>query len=700
MANRVQTVAGTRSGAWLRRAGLAAAIGWCAGLGAVVACSSPDAKPSAQDAAASDTPTTDAFKGELPPGAVCVPGSTEGCATSQHVKRCAADGSGYVSELCTDPEGNTTACYNPGVCAQCQIGAKRCNPDDSTLVEACSGDGQWQKGQICDAQQGLQCTAAGLCQKACDVNVKAKSYVGCSFWATDLDNAFVPGGSRGYFDAANAQYAIVVSNPSDKLSATISIDSNEGKQTVDAKGVDLDYSPLAPGELRVFNLPPRNINATAQQPLAWRVNASAPIAAYQFNPLENVGVFSNDASLLLPDELLGKWYIAMSREESFSILRGFVTVIAAMGGKTTVTVTFSKTTLRTLKSSDGTIKSYDCRPGSTSQQCSAEFVLNQWDALNIETDEVGGDLTGTEILADKRVAVFAGSEAANAPNTNHCLTDACTDAQIQSGAKCGVCAWDGKTGCNNNDHCSAFITCCADHLEMQMFPIKTWGNQYVGVKLFPRGKEMDSWRIIAGTDGTKIALSPTQKNEKGETVAIPVLDKGEWFEFQSSGSFEILAKHDDGSPAPIMVGHFMQSQDAPDPNVDGAQDGDAGTGDPAFLLAIPVQQWRASFVFLTPDKYSMNYISIAAPIDAEVSFDGSPIAPDLFQNITKNYKFTRLYVNTGTHTVKAAPVKQPDGTMQPRTCAVDVYGFDQYVSYGYPAGLDLKDLAFVKEPGE
>jgi hypothetical protein len=257
---------------------------------------------------------------------------------------------------------------------------------------------------------------------------------------------------------------------------------------------------------------------------------------------------------------------------------------------------------------------------------------------------------------------------------------------------------------------------------MQMFPVKTWDSHYVAVKLYPRNQELDAWRIVAAKDGTKIVLNPPQYNDKGKAINIPVLDAGEWYEFQprtqSSGSgaymanqkpsagdcnFEIVARDESNQPAAIMVGHFMASQDAPDY---GQQTADAGTGDPAFLLTIPVAQWRSQYVFLVPDAYSINYISIAAPTDKpgepplEVTFDGEAIAPDLWTNIGKNFKFARMFVDPGPHTVVANPYKDADGKPVARTIAVDVYGFDQYVSYGYPAGLDLKDVNLVKEPGE
>ena len=109
----------------------------------------------------------------------------------------------------------------------------------------------------------------------------------------------------------------------------------------------------------------------------------------------------------------------------------------------------------------------------------------------------------------------------------------------------------------------------------------------------------------------------------------------------------------------------------------------------AMMLGIPVEQWRKDFVFLTPNKYAFNYVSIGAPIDANVSLDGQPLPPDFWEKVSNTYKATKVFVGEGVHKV-----------LSDQAVAVEVYGFDQYVSYGYAAGLDLKDLKLVKEPGE
>jgi hypothetical protein len=622
-----------------------------------------------------DTSSADAVCG------LCCPGEAKGCADNNHVLKCSDDGSGWISFKCVDDEDNVTQCILPGKCAACAKNQKRCNPKDASIVQQCDDQGQWNVLKTCDAKTGQLCFA-NECVEACKAYEKANAYIGCDFWATDLDNAFVPGGKRGYYDAAGSQYAVVVSNASDQLASDIKISTHTGPVKYDSEGDFLDVSPLPPGKLRIFNLPARNINGTSISKQAYRISSSAPISAYQFNPLENVNVFSNDASLLLPAKLYGRYYMVMSREQSFGVLRGFVTIVATYKGLTTVAITFSKTTTKTLANEDQKIKVY--KAGE-----SAEFTLEQWDTLNIETDDIGSDLTGTIIVANKPIGVWAGSEAANAPNTNHCDTSQCSSQELKKGYKCGVCQADNKVSCFKNEHCRAYITCCADHLEMQLFPVKTWGSHYVAVKLWPRGKESDYWRIMAAEDGTKVITKPGVKDPKGKPIYVPVLDKGDWFEIETTDNFEIIAQDIDGKPAPIMVGHFMASQNAPDPNTLGPQTGDAGTGDPAFLLAIPVEQWRKNYVFLTPTKYAFNYSSIAAPIDADVTLDGKLLPPDFWKKVSKKFKWTRIFVGEGVHTVTATGA-----------VAVEVYGWDQYVSYGYPAGLDLKDLELIKEPGD
>ena len=505
---------------------------------------------------------------------------------------------------------------------------------------------------------GCSATSAATCESV----AQSGASVGCDFWAVDLDNAFVPGGSRGYFDAAGAQYAIVVANTSAQLAANIVVENNAGAVNYDSSGALLDVSPLPPGEMRTYNLPnSQGVNGTAISKSAFHITSSVPISAYQFNPLTKEFTYSADASLLLP--VSGKHFMVMSREQSFGLLRGFVTVVAISGGLTTVAVTFSKDTTKTLASNDGSIAVY--KAGET-----AQFELEPWDTLNLETDAVGADLTGTLILTTKPVKVWAGSEAANAPNTNHCIVAKCTPAELSKGVKCGVCEADGTVSCFKNEHCASFITCCADHLEMPMIPVANWGSQYVAVKVQPQSTELDLWRILAAQDGTTLAATPEPKGPTGLPIPLPTLNKGQWFELETADTFVLEAQGPKGDPAPILVGHFLAGAGA------GAVGGNIG--DPAFLLAVAVAQWRSCHVFVTPDTFDFDYVSIAAPLAAQVKLDGKLLAASAWKQVGKAYKWTRQPVASGLHTVDAtAPV------------AVDVYGWDAYSSYGYPAGMNL-----------
>jgi hypothetical protein len=606
---------------------------------------------------------------DLPPGAICFPGEVKECIAegSKEALICNQSATAFVPGICTGPDGNESQCRNKA-CTECFPGQRKCL-DDQTVVE-CREDGSgYDVYQVCE-QASHVCTGQ-FCEAMCERNVKFNSYIGCDYFATDLDNAFVPGGGRGYYDAQGAQFAIAVANPPDSpLAATVAIDQFEGgivePVLYDSLGIPLPSEPLQPGELRVYRLPRRDINGTVQASLAYRVSSSVPIIAYQFNPLENEDVFSNDASLLLPASLLGQEYFVMTREQTFDSLRSYFTIVAVMDGETSVSVTMTSHTQpgKIYEGSPDEKPIPSMAPGET-----RVFKLKQFDVLQLQTDRPGADPTGSRIVADKRVAVFGGSEAANAPNTARCV-------DINTTTGLGVCEWDGRTQCRTLTDCvnAGFNTCCADHLEQQLFPLKTWGSRFVATKSWDRGKETDIWRIMAGEDGTRVVLVPPQPG-----LSIPVLNRGQHFEFESRGNFEIIASDD----KPLMVGQFLAAQDAPAPNVGGVGSADdAGIGDPAFMLQIPVEQYRNDFVILVPAEYAESYLNVTTETGASVEIDGVPVDPEAFTVIgSGQYSVYRQPLEPGAHTIRST---EPAGVI--------VYGWDQYVSYAYTGGLNLGEI--------
>ena len=534
-------------------------------------------------------------------------------------------------------EMSQASCEDP----LCVPGQRLCS-DPDTVVECNSSGSAFVTVERCQGQStGQQCDR-GACTPLCVLSEKVRTNIGCDYWAADLDNAFVQGREGFLDDAAAAPFAVVVSNPHPEYTGIVGVYDNERL---------VEEAILPPFGLHIFNLPRRDVEGTILAPLAYRVKSNIPIIAYQFNPLENEDVFSNDASLLLPSHVLGNEYIVMTEEQSFDRLRGYLTVIGINDEPTNVSVTVSAPT------SSGPVGEVPALEAGETYN----VTLNAFDVLSLQTGSPGADLTGSLVTSDKPVVVFGGSEAANVPNTNHCV-----DIDPRSGQ--GVCAYDGETVCSDNYDCNNafFNVCCADHLEQQMFPTSTWGNYYIATKSFDRGLEKDYWRILASQDNTKVETVP-------DLVDIPTLNAGEWFEFGSREHFEII------SDKPISVGQFLAGEHAPEPNVRGnLEPGDAGTGDPAFILAVPITQFRSDFVFLAPNKYAFDYVSVIAPINANVFFDDVPI--DLWEPVGDSlmWQVARFPVGDGVHLLVA---DEPVGVM--------VYGYDSYVSYGYPGGLNL-----------
>jgi hypothetical protein len=135
--------------------------------------------------------------------------------------------------------------------------------------------------------------------------------------------------------------------------------------------------------------------------------------------------------------------------------------------------------------------------------------------------------------------------------------------------------------------------------------------------------------------------------------------------------------------APVVVGQFMTGQNDPlDPETMTQTPDWAGIGDPAYIIGVPIEQYRTTYQFLAPSKYAQDYITIVAPLSASVTLDGSVLPEsDFFTFGDGTYKAAYKRIEDGRHEIVAS---EPIGLFS--------YGFDNYVSYGYPAGLDLKEL--------
>ena len=119
----------------------------------------------------------------------------------------------------------------------------------------------------------------------------------------------------------------------------------------------------------------------------------------------------------------------------------------------------------------------------------------------------------------------------------------------------------------------------------------------------------------------------------------------------------------------IVVAQYMQGQTA-----------GGNTGDPAMAIAVPVDQFRANYLFHSPLNYEKNYVNIVAPTGVAVTLDGAPVGGFVAVGGT-GYSVARpLLANNadGNHAITA-----------PEPISISVYGYGQYTSYWYPGGLDL-----------
>lgn len=579
------------------------------------------------------------------------------------------------------------------VCAPTLLQCTTCIPSgascDGTDVITCAADGSVITARTpCDTANGVTCRD-GRCVDLCNQAAERRSNVGCEYWAVDLDNADIDDS----LNAAAQQFAVVVSNPQPDVGSVVTIEQDDTAVGAPNAPTETAKATVPPKSLLVFKLGPREVDGsptgrfdagshTAVTRAAYRIQSTFPIIAYQFNPLENANVFSNDASLLKPVEALR---VSGGMQATY-VVAGWPQTIAVSDDPNTNFSTTAPINLRSFLTLVGTVEQTHVRVHTkakivgggpvpaTAQGGVVDYVLNPFDVLNLETGSFGADFTGSVVESDSAVVVFSGSEAADAP------------------------AWKRL----------AERQCCADHLEEQLDPIRTAGKQFVatyspnrsdavhaaGVTTLAHYDANEYHRVIAATPrGAVVTTSLPPPNDH-----IVLSGLGDFAQIDSKVDFVV------SSSEPITLASVSPSQGAS--GVPARLPG----GDPSLLVMPPLEQFRSDYVFLLPDKYAFDFIRIIAADKTKIRLDDQDVtalpncrstAVTPLSGSEDHWVVWRCQMSfpvvdlASTATTPVGAGVQNDGVHQivaTDKVGVLVDGFDRNVSYAYAAGTELTEI--------
>lgn len=546
-----------------------------------------------------------------------------------------------LSEVCVDGLG----------CLPCTPGENTCLDND---VVACDESGE--PGELveeCDPEAGEICSE-GDCVNACEAADDTPSNIGCEFWAADLPN------SRGLDDASIEPWGVVLANAG-QTPADVVIERNIAALGEPENLVVLEQTNIPAGLLRTIMLPraeitgwtpeteePPGPTGTAKTNNGIRIRATAPIVVYQFNTFSND--FSNDASLLLPSSGLGMIHRVIGYPSANPI---DLIPIAGIPDRSSVAV---------IGTQDGT--NVAIRPGTTTRSDmisipiagpgdTINVQLNKWEIVNIASDGIPGDMTGTVVEADRPVAVFSTGERAIAPS--YAGDDLPTPPD-----------WDPQES----------NLCCTDHIEEQVFPASSLGTKFVVTHSPERSGggwvEPDILRFMAVAEPATVTTNLTPPHDSF------TLQPGEMHEGWAQADAVIE------SDTPIMVAQILVSQAYTE----------AYIGDPSLTYFPAIDQYRDRYVFLTPPTWTLHYFVISTPYAfgndgpsmGNFTLDGGELPPTCVQELAGELEGTEYWslvcpVEAGAHLLEGDT-----------DFGVTVYGYGPAGSYAYTGGADVKPI--------
>ncbi|MFT6395799.1 MAG: hypothetical protein ACJAYU_000541 [Bradymonadia bacterium] len=483
----------------------------------------------------------------------CTPGEVFGCGSTVDLLICADNGVDRELDPCPAEIPN---CFD-GACtaASCEPGNRRC--DGNEIIE-CDADGETESSvALCE----FGCSA-GRCVDPCASD--GKDYLGCTFWAADLDNIGP--------DASAAQFGITISNAT--LDA-VDVEIARGDGTV------VREITIPTGELETVLLDRQDVDDTDLTYNTYRVTSGAPITVHQFNPLSNGAEFSNDASLLLPSTSVGNEYIVVGWPTitADADLRAYVAIIAPGEGTTRVTIT---SPVRTI--AGGSVPALQANVPT-------ELSLEQGQILSIMTEDLAATgLTGMEIISDKDVVVFSGHECANIPVDNNFCDH--LEQQLLPTDTWGSEFVGAKFNARGGEPDVWRVVAAEDGTTIVTNP------------------------PIPGVNGLTLGRGEMREFITTEDFIVSATGPIQLAQFMVGSAY----------PGPSggcdLTGLFPNYTGCVIPRTC-----DSGTaiGDPAFLINVPNEQFREDYLVLTPALYQQDFMTIIAPPGTRVELDGREV---------------------------------------------------------------------------
>jgi len=305
-------------------------------------------------------------------------------------------------------------------------------------------------------------------------------------------------------------------------------------------------------------------------PMGINLKSDVPVNVYALNHDNN----SSDVAVIYPEESLGNAYFTMCYKphvdwDNLNHGRNSEFAVVAAHDSTRITNTPSK-------NSDGG------HPANTP----FSILLNRGELFQVQS--LSEDLTGSYIVSDKPVAVYAGSFSTTIP------------FETPNGG------WD--------------------HMYEQMPPVKTWGREYYTVPLYGRSK--DYFRIMACLDHTAVQI--------GNNPPF-FLNRGEFHEEPLSVPTRIIADK------PILVSQYSQSR-----SNDGVTNGD---GFMVILSPVSQAKNDVTFVdYESQIVNDFFYVNIVVPVSEvnNIELNGSMLNSSVFSIYSNGrYASTRVQIPPG-----------------------------------------------------